>query len=260
MQIFGISDVGMKRSLNEDNFSADIYDGTAVALVCDGMGGANAGEVASRMACKLFVKDIVPKLRDIKASYIDGDDKSERIGSAISEACSAANAEVWKSSKSSPDLSGMGTTMSGCIIDGDTLWTFNVGDSRVYHFDGENIRQLTVDHSFVQTLINEGKITEEEALTHPNRNVILRALGVAERVECDVVHSSVEKGCYLICSDGLSNYFDRDEFVSVMSSERTLAEKAEALVSFANGSGGADNITVVLVDTENKKDGGSDEH
>ncbi len=259
MQVFGMSDVGMKRSLNEDNFSVDIIEGIAVALVCDGMGGANAGEVASRIACRAFRKSIVPKLLEIKNSITDSAEQIIRTDRAICDACDEANSEVFAAASDNKELSGMGTTLSGCIINEGITWTFNVGDSRVYHITENGANQLTVDHSFVQALVDDGKITREEALTHPNRNVILRALGISGKVECDVCHMSTEEGCYLVCSDGMSNYFDEQEFVGIISSDRPITEKAEELVALANSKGGSDNITVVLIDTKKCAEGGKDE-
>lgn len=260
MQVFGISDVGKQRSLNEDNFSVGIFDGVTVALVCDGMGGANAGEVASRIACKEFMSSIVPKLREIKSNITDNAEIIIKTDRAICEASDEANKKVYEMSRSDKSLLGMGTTLSGCIIDGDMMWTFNVGDSRVYHITGNGAKQLTVDHSFVQALINDGKITKEEAQTHPNRNVILRALGVSSSVECDVCHLLTEPGYYFVCSDGMSNYFDEEEFIKIISSEKPVSEKAEDFIDLANSKGGSDNITVVLIDTEKQKDGGNNEH
>lgn len=259
MQFFGISDVGMARSLNEDNFSVDTVDGVLVALVCDGMGGANAGEVASRLACKRFLGKIVPTLREIKGTVTDGAEMMIRIDRAIYEACEEANSEVFRASEKDSSLSGMGTTLSGCMIDGDMLWTFNVGDSRVYHLTPDRAEQLTVDHSFVQALVDDGKITPEEAQNHPNRNVILRALGVQSKVECDVSHYENEGGYYLVCSDGMSNYFDEGTFIRIISSDKPISEKAEDFVAFANSKGGSDNITVVLIDTEKQTSGGNNE-
>lgn len=250
MQVFGMSDVGMKRNLNEDNFSVDIFDGVAVALVCDGMGGANAGEVASRIACRQFIATLVPKLREIRSAVDDRTELIIKTDRAIYEACDIANKEVYAQASADSNLAGMGTTLSGCIIADDILWTFNVGDSRVYHITNNSANQLTVDHSFVQALVDDGKITKEEAQTHPNRNVILRALGVKSEVECDVAHMDLQGGYYLVCSDGMSNYFDEEEFINTIASDKPLSEKAENFITLANEKGGADNITVVLIDTQ----------
>lgn len=250
MQVFGISDVGMKRALNEDNFSTNTFDGGVIALVCDGMGGANAGEVASRIACRLFIGSILPKIKEIKENVSDRAEMIIKIDRAIYEASELSNGEVYKQSKADPELSGMGTTLSGCIIIDGILWTFNIGDSRVYHVSNDGVEQLTVDHSFVQALLDEGKITADEAQNHPNKNVILRALGTGSNVECDVSHMDIGGGYYLICSDGMSNYFDEKEYKRIITSDRPISEKVEELVSFANSMGGSDNITAVLIDTE----------
>lgn len=250
MQVFGISDVGKKRSLNEDNFSVDVSDNTVVAIVCDGMGGANAGEVASRIACKLFFGSIVPKIREIRENVTDRAETVIKVERAVYEACEVANREVYLTSGTDAGLSGMGTTLSGCIIMDDILWTFNVGDSRVYHITKNSAKQLTVDHSFVQALVDDGKITPEEAQNHPNKNIILRALGIKKDVECDVSNMALGGGYYLVCSDGMSNYFDEKEFIRIASSGKPISEKAEDFVSLANYKGGSDNITVILIDTE----------
>ena len=250
MQVFGTSDVGKKRSLNEDNFFVYTDNEVVVALVCDGMGGAQAGEVASKIACKEFSESICPKLREIKEKIKDRAELIISVNRAIYEATHSSNTEVFNKSSSNKSLSGMGTTMSGCVIMEDILWTFNIGDSRVYHISDEDAEQLTIDHSLVQALVSSGKITEEEAQNHPNRNVILRAVGIAKDVECDVCHMDLSSGYYLICSDGLSNYYDKDTFIKIVSSNRPISEKVERLVSFANSEGGSDNITVVLIDTE----------
>lgn len=250
MQVFGTSDVGRKRSLNEDNFSVSALDSIVVAVVCDGMGGAKAGEVASRIACKRFAETIVPRLKEIKEKITDRAEFIISVNRAISLASDTSNTEVYSRSSSDNSLSGMGTTLSGCVIIDDILWTFNIGDSRVYHITDDDCIQLTVDHSFVQSLLDAGKITQEEAQNHPNKNVILRALGIQKGVECDIQHTDLSSGYYLICSDGLSNYFDKEDFIKIITSGRELRDKVERLVSYANEKGGSDNITVVLIDTQ----------
>ncbi len=250
MNVFGMTDKGLKRELNEDNFTMWQNDRMLVALVCDGMGGAQAGEVASRMACRVFLQTLTPELERICESISDRVQLMLEVDRAIDRAVASTNREVFKCSSSDNSLSGMGTTAVGCVIIDKILWAFNVGDSRVYHVDGNGISQLTVDHSLVQALVDAGKITPEQALSHPNRNIILRAVGIEQSVECDVVHKDLQKGYYLICSDGLSNYFDEKKFLKIINSHEPLAEKTEALIEFAKERGGADNITAVLIDTE----------
>ena len=252
MQVFGISDVGRKRELNEDNFSVWQSDNVLIAVVADGMGGARAGEVASRLACKKFIDTILPEIQKIHPTEAQAQLALE-VNRAIAIGCEASNREIFEHSNSDNSLSGMGTTIAGCVIIGQMLWAFHVGDSRVYHVSKNKARQLTVDHSFVQALIDAGKITPNEAQSHPNKNIILRAVGVESRVECDIVNMSVEEGFYLICSDGLSNYFDEEKFLKVINSRQSLCDKARALVEYANACGGADNITAVLIDTEIKE-------
>ena len=250
MRVFGMTDKGLKRELNEDNFTIWQNDRILVALVCDGMGGARAGEVASRMACRVFVQSLKDELERISESVTDKVQLMLEVDRAIDTAAIKTNKEVFVHSTSDNSLSGMGTTVVGCVIIDGILWAFNIGDSRVYHVDGNDISQLTVDHSLVQALVDAGRITPEQALSHPNRNIILRAVGIEQNVECDVVHMDLQKGYYLICSDGLSNYFDENKFLKIINSTLSLSDKTEELIEFAKAGGGADNITAVLIDTE----------
>lgn len=250
MQVFGISDVGQKRELNEDNFSVWQNENILIAVVADGMGGARAGEVASSIACRRFMDNLQGEIERIASRDSDRVQLMLEVDRAIDVACVNTNNEVFARSSSDDSLSGMGTTIVGCVIIDNTIWAFNVGDSRLYHIGKNGISQLTVDHSFVQALLDAGKITPEEARSHPNRNIILRAVGIEKSVECDIIHMDLESGFYLICSDGLSNYFEEEKFLKIVNSSRTLSEKTEALVEWANESGGADNITAVLIDTE----------
>ena len=256
MQVFGISDVGKKRELNEDNFSVWQNENILIAVVADGMGGARAGEVASSIACRRIMENLQSEIACIASRSCDRVQLMLDIDRAIDIACGNTNNEVFARSSSDDSLSGMGTTIVGCVILDNIIWAFNVGDSRLYHIGENGISQLTVDHSFVQALLDSGKITAEEARSHPNRNIILRAVGIEKNVECDIIHMDLESGFYLICSDGLSNYFEEEKFLRIINSSRSLSEKTEALVEWANVSGGADNITAVLIDTEITREDG----
>ncbi len=256
MQVFGISDVGQKRELNEDNFSVWQNDNILIAVVADGMGGARAGEVASSLACRRIMDNLQGEIVRIASRNCDRVQLMLDVDRAIDVACGNTNNEVFARSSSDDSLSGMGTTIVGCVILDNIIWAFNVGDSRLYHIGDGGISQLTVDHSFVQALLDAGKITPEEARSHPNRNIILRAVGIEKSVECDIIHMDLEGGFYLICSDGLSNYFEEEKFLKIINSQRSLSEKTEALVEWANASGGADNITAVLIDTEITREDG----
>ncbi len=253
MQVFGISDVGRKRQLNEDNFSVYQTEHVLVAVVADGMGGAQAGEVASRLACKKFMDTVLPELERVVENVKNSVEQKLEVDRAIALACEKSNSEVFDFSSRDNSLSGMGTTIVGVVIIDSVLWAFHVGDSRVYHVGKKGAVQLTVDHSFVQALLDAGKITPDEAENHPNKNIIVRAVGIQRSVECDIAHMDVESGYYLICSDGLSNYFEEEKFLRIINSRIPLSEKAEALIEYANEKGGADNITAVLIDTEIKE-------
>lgn len=237
MVYYGQSDRGKKRRENEDSFQAEYKNGILVAVVCDGMGGANGGSVASTLACNSFVS----ALFDLLPGKLP-------VDSAILAAVRKANDEVYQVSVDDLRLSGMGTTLVAVVFAEGALWTVNVGDSRIYHYAGGRLRQLTTDHSYVQTLVEKGEITEKEARNHPKKNVILRAVGVEENVKCDIEKHTDPEGYYLLCSDGLSNYFDREAFEMILGKDADAREKTKELIQYANAGGGEDNITVVLVD------------
>ncbi len=238
MLYYGITDVGKKRQRNEDCFVLDNRNGLLVAVVCDGMGGANGGSVASSLACETFTA----KLHELykKENFVPE--------SAISEAVDDANNNIYQVAVDDMRLAGMGTTLVACLVFGGKMYTVNVGDSRIYNFNGGEIKQITVDHSFVQALVDSGEITAAEAEHHPKKNVILRAVGVESHVRCDIKRIDEPCGTYLICSDGMSNYFDKDKFCEILSSDNDIITKAESLVNYANECGGADNITVALIE------------
>lgn len=252
MQVFGASDAGQKRRHNEDNFNIWQSENMLVAAVADGMGGAAAGEVASCIALRKFTQEFRGRLENIDTEKFDRVQLMLDIDRAIDLSVETCNREVFAKQSEDGRLAGMGTTIAGCVIVGDILWAFNVGDSRVYRVGRDSITQLTVDHSLVQSLLDAGKITPEEALSHPNRNIILRAVGIEESVSCDVRHMNLEDGFYLICSDGLSNYFNEEKFLDIINSQEALSDKTFSLIEWANAQGGADNITAVLIDTEMK--------
>ena len=141
----------------------------------------------------------------------------------------------------------MGTTLTSCVVTPRGIVTCNIGDSRIYYAHNGTITQLTQDHSLVQSLIDEGKITEEEAQTHPKRNIILRALGIDEKIEADIVEYPYTEGFLLLCSDGLSGYYDEDFFLQTLESGRSCQDKTNLLIEYANHCGGADNITAVVI-------------
>ena len=239
MRSYGKTDIGKKRSSNQDTFAiCDLPEGAVLAIVCDGMGGAKAGNVASKTAVEAIS-------RYVERSYrigLDYDGAAEILNKAIL----SANIEVYENSLKNSDLKGMGTTVVAAIATDDFTVIAHLGDSRAY-IVGEQITQITRDHSVVQSLIESGKLTPEEARVHPRKNVITKALGIEENVfpentRCDVAFGET----LLLCTDGLTNYVDTEIIKSIISNNNP-EDVVEALVEEANRSGGGDNITALTV-------------
>ena len=239
MRIFSKTDKGKVRTDNQDAFFAGSIADTAVfAVVCDGMGGANAGNVASANAVRHISEYVI-------RSYRDGMDAVE-LEKTLRNAVMSANIELFDMSASEQALSGMGTTAVIALIKDGEAVIANVGDSRIYLVN-EEIKQLTRDHSVVQSLIESGKITPEDAKYHPRKNVITRAIGAEGTVTADSAVIRLNRGdTLLLCTDGLSNYLDDNEILSVFKNT-DISSVPETLVLKANLNGGGDNITVVTL-------------
>jgi len=227
------TDVGMVRMQNEDSFMAD--DG--LYIVADGMGGHNAGEVASALA-----------VTTVRSGAKGGLTNGEQLRELVQQ----ANSAIYTASLDDSTQSGMGTTLTAvAVVPGDVLRVAvaNVGDSRTYLWRQGHLRAITVDHSYVQELVNEGIITPEEARTHPRRNIVTRALGIDRSVSVDVFTQELMNGDRLVlCSDGLIDEVADAEIARVLGQHSDAQEAAEALVMVANTNGGRDNTTVVVVD------------
>lgn len=239
MKLNGKSDVGKVRSSNQDAFFVDaLPDGSALAVVCDGMGGANAGNVASDKTVKSVTSFI---MKSYQPSM-----KPENIATLLQSAVSRANIEVYDMSVKNPDLSGMGTTVVAAVVKDNNAVICHVGDSRAYLVNTD-IEQITVDHSVVQSLLESGKLTPEQAKTHPKKNVITRAIGTEENITCDVNFVEMKNGdTLLLCTDGLTNFVETSDILKAVSDNKD-GLTAELLVNKANLNGGGDNITVVTV-------------
>ncbi len=239
MKIFSKTDKGRIRTDNQDSyFAGHISENTAFAVVCDGMGGANAGNVASENAVRHISEYII-------RSYRDGMDITE-LEKTVRNAVTSANIELFDMSASEQALSGMGTTAVIALIRESEAVIANVGDSRIYLINGE-IKQLTRDHSVVQSLIESGKITPEDAKYHPRKNVITRAIGAEGTVTADSAVIKLNSGdTLLLCTDGLSNYLEDSDILSIFKNT-DISAVPEALVEKANHNGGGDNITVVTL-------------
>ena len=251
MNFCGKTDVGMRRQVNQDSFRAiSIWGGDAELLVvCDGMGGHKAGEVASTTAVEIFCNKIIssPCLEEKPDKILDF------IRYILVCAASEANAAVFRLADDNSEFQGMGTTLVAAIIFKGYFYAINVGDSRLYIVTKQETKLVTKDHSFVQYLLDNGKITAEEARSYPRKNVITRAVGIADKLDVDFFSAPLApwgSGYLLLCSDGLSNYTDNQALTDILFADGEesddLAKKVETLVSFANAKGGSDNVTAVL--------------
>ena len=239
MQIISKIDIGRRRRSNQDAcFTGKLSEDTALAVVCDGMGGAKAGNIASETAVKR-IADYIGK------SYRNGMSDSD-LAQMLKNALISANIEIYDMSLKNSDYNGMGTTAVASVISGSNATVCHVGDSRAYLVN-DKITQITRDHSVVQSLLESGKLTAEEAKVHPRKNVITRALGAEENVLPDCSCVSLSPGdTLLFCTDGLTNYVETAEMLDIFKNN-DINRVADALVERANQNGGGDNITVVTV-------------
>jgi protein phosphatase len=243
------TDVGQVRDHNEDCLSSDEKIGLAV--LADGMGGLNAGEVASSMSVHLLMDELrsYQNGSSLIESELDSKSKEALALQVVRLAIEKANSAVFHVSQTQSQCRGMGTTIVVTLFYEDKVAVGHIGDSRVYRFRDKELQQITKDHSYVQELIDQGLYTKEEALASNKKNVVTRALGVAPNVEVEVHEHNVKVGdLYLICSDGLTDLVRDDDIAATIKELGTsLGETAGQLVNLANASGGKDNISVVLV-------------
>jgi serine/threonine protein phosphatase PrpC len=236
---FGRSDVGMIRTGNEDNWAAEANERRGVFIVADGMGGHAAGEVASEMAVQLVLRD----LREIAEP--DGPDAGQRIDTALRN----ANRKIHDRTITETDKQGMGTTVSSLIVTDRHFLIGQVGDSRVYLLRDGMLTQITKDHSYVQEQVDAGFLTPEQARYHPYSNVITRCVGASPEVEPDVYRGDVRLGdIFLVASDGLTGMVDDRRLATLLLARVTPERKVHSLIAEANGRGGLDNITAIVVE------------
>ena len=240
MRTTGASHAGRIRPSNQDAYVCGMLtEGTAFAVVCDGMGGANGGNIASAIAMRCIADKLVDKYRENSSD----DTVKELLESAV---CSA-NTAVFTAAMEDENLRGMGPTAVVAIANEQQLYVAHVGDSRAYMITHDTITQITNDHSVVQDMVEKGKITLEEAKFHPQKHFLTKALGVEDEMDCSFVSLPFpEDGTLLLCTDGLSNMVEPDVLQSLT---RTFPfeEIAQKLINTANLAGGSDNITVVAV-------------
>ena len=241
MQCWGITDPGCVRTQNQDAYMPEQLDrNTTLCVVCDGMGGAKSGNVASSLAVDVFVEEI-------RRTWHSGMDPEE-IDRMLEGAVKLANFTVFDQAQQFEEFYGMGTTLVAALICGKTVTVVNVGDSRAYLVNKDGLRRITTDHSLVQMMVQRGELTPERARTYPGKNYITRAIGTESVVLCDVFHLHVERGdSVLLCSDGLSNMMDDQEILFEVVHGVNKQYCCQRLLDIAKNRGAPDNETCIMV-------------
>lgn len=253
MEVFSKSDIGKKRTSNQDRVVQDVVSDTmAWAAVCDGMGGFNGGDIASETATE--------SIKEFFGNYLKDTLTDEKIREVMYEAAHFANDKIYDLSKRDPNLGKMGTTIVMCVVKNNTAHIIHAGDSRAYLVSSDAISQISVDHSVVQKMIDSGEITPDEAQSHPQKNMITRALGVEPSIALDYKEVNIsEDDVIMLCTDGLTNHLSSLEIYEVFKKARkenqkeNLAPKSyieiipEQLIFESNKRGGKDNITVSII-------------
>ena len=240
IQAWGITDKGVVRSQNQDSYYLNLgKDGLVMAIVCDGMGGAKAGNVASTLAV------------DIASAYLEELTREELLsdpGGHLARAAELANEAVYLRAVQDEDCRGMGTTMVAAILWEGTAYLLNIGDSRCYHLGEEGILKVTRDHSVVEDLVQRGELTPEEARSHPQKNLITRALGAEREARTDLYQVTLKQGEFLLlCSDGLSNLLTDQELLYEAIYGETPETCCQRMLDIALSRGAPDNVTAVLI-------------
>ncbi len=235
---YGVTDKGRRRQLNQDRvFVSDGPVGLLpnLYIVADGMGGHNAGELASAI-CVRVIQDELKSLKGVSPEV------------ALETAVKAANMAIWEQAQTREGCKGMGTTVVACTCLGDDLLVANVGDSRAYICSDE-MQQVSVDHSLVEEMVQMGGLDRSKARNHPDKNIITRAVGAMADIDVDLFRVSLEQDdVIMLCSDGMTNMVDDETIGDMINSEGTLRERAHRLVDMANENGGRDNISVILIE------------
>lgn len=239
MNVWGITHRGVVREQNQDAFAFEkISDGRIIALVCDGMGGARAGNIASSMAVEIFMDE-----------FFDGRPAADETDQGRMERSAAlANEQVFRRSATDPECNGMGTTLVAALVDQNGAVILNEGDSRAYYITNEGILRVTRDHSLVEDLVQRGDLTRDQARVHPHKNLITRALGAESRLHTDAFYQSMGADEYLLlCSDGLSNVVSEQEILYEVIHGGQADDCCQRLLEIALKRGAPDNVTVVLI-------------
>jgi PPM family protein phosphatase len=241
IELFAAVDAGRSRSNNEDSVALD--DAVSLAVLADGMGGYNAGEVASNMATSFIRTELGRWLREAGAQATDAE-----VRRAMDICVDNANRAIFNAANANPQYAGMGTTLVVAVFRDTRLLVGHVGDSRCYRLRGGRLQQITRDHSLLQEQIDAGLITQEQAAFSANKNLVTRAVGVEDTVLLETHQHEVAPGdVYLLCSDGLSDMLDDASIGQLLQSGDSLDSTGQALIDAANDAGGKDNISVILV-------------
>lgn len=240
IEYYAISEIGLKRPSNQDAYLTIANDyGDFLALVCDGIGGSKAGDVASKEVVNYFSDNFKKSgpFKDI-----------QNIKDYLKKEINNANKKIFDLSNSDISYKGMGTTVTGILISDNNIVTFNVGDSRVYAFDNNEAIRLTVDHSLVNQLLAKGEITYEESINHPMKHYLIRAVGIFDKVDVDIFNTK-KHPYYVLCSDGLCGYVSDEEMSQIIFDENLISckDKCAKLLDLALLKGGYDNITIVVI-------------
>ena len=240
IKAYAKSDIGKVREINQDAYYiSDSLDQVQLYMLADGMGGYNGGEIASKLAIQSAKSYIENNFKEIEK---DRESIIQLVGSSMEY----ANMVVYEKSKENKDLEGMGTTLEICLIYNNKVYIGHVGDSRIYRIRKEFMRKLTQDHSYVQKLVKDGTITKEEAMHHPQKNMLMKALGCNAFVDTDVmVKGFLKEDILIMCSDGLTNLVSQEEIFK--EAKKDIEQAPKELVEKANNNGGYDNITVVII-------------
>lgn len=241
MHSWAVTDPGCVRPQNQDAFHIEQLDeNTMLCIVCDGMGGARSGNVASYLAVEVFTQEI-------RASWRPGMSR-EDTENMLRCAVKLVNFAVYDQAAQFADFAGMGTTLVAALVEGKTATVANVGDSRAYHISADGIRKVTQDHSIVQLMVDRGELTAEEAKIYPGKNLITRAIGTDATVECDLFCLELDRDdSILLCSDGLSNLLDEQEILFEVLHDEQRSDCCRRMLDIALNRGAPDNVTCLLL-------------
>lgn len=242
MQYWFLTDPGCVRTSNQDAIMVEKLDkNTLLCVICDGMGGAKAGNVASSLASDVFVQEV-------RRSY-KADLAPDKVDQMLQNAVKLANFTVFDQAQQFDEFTGMGTTLVAVLVQNKFATFVNVGDSRAYKIADDGIQQITVDHSLVQMMVDRGELTPEMARSYPGKNYITRAVGTESMTQCDVFHRRLAKGDYLLlCSDGLTNLIDDQEILFEVAHGADKQQCCQTLLDIAKKRGAPDNVTCMLIE------------